>query len=83
MGHSLPLAALILGVVDGMGFGVYNVKSILYRSCHWAGTSFCPSLAQVYLAISCRSPSSSPCQAPFKARVWIVLNCFSINIDVA
>ena len=33
MGHSLPLAALILGVVDGMGSGVYNVKSILYRSC--------------------------------------------------
>eukprot|EP00435_Cladocopium_sp_Y103_P030205 s237_g7.t1 len=31
--YSLPLASLILGVVDGMGAGVTNVKSVLYRSC--------------------------------------------------
>lgn len=36
MSYSLPLASLILGVVDGMGAGVTNVKSVLYRSCFQA-----------------------------------------------
>jgi len=31
--YSLPLASLIIGVVDGLGAGVTNTKSVLYRSC--------------------------------------------------
>ena len=33
MSYSLPLASLIIGVVDGLGAGVTNTKSVLYRSC--------------------------------------------------
>eukprot|EP00913_Durusdinium_trenchii_P013076 g12276.t1 len=31
--YSLGLASLIIGVIDGLGAGVANVKAILYRSC--------------------------------------------------
>lgn len=34
--YSLPLASLIIGVVDGLGAGVTNTKSVLYRSCFTA-----------------------------------------------
>lgn len=32
--YSLPLASLIIGVVDGLAAGVENVKAVLYRA--WA-----------------------------------------------